>query len=83
MPHHGYRIGLPSAGPWAEILNTDAEVYGGSGIGNYGVVEATFAPWHGRPASAELSIPPLGVLWLTPAQPDAGEAAQPSAPPGS
>ena len=61
------RIGLPSAGPWAEILNTDAGVYGGSGVGNYGVVEATSESWHGRPASAELSIPPLGMLWLTPA----------------
>ena len=48
MPHHGYRIGLPSAGPWAEILNTDAEVYGGAGVGNYGTVEATTEPWHGR-----------------------------------
>jgi len=74
MPHHGYRVGLPSAGPWAEILNTDAESYGGSGVGNYGVVEATSEPWHGRPASAELSIPPLGVLWLSPLLPDTGES---------
>jgi 1,4-alpha-glucan branching enzyme len=74
MPHHGYRIGLPSAGPWAEILNTDAEVYGGAGVGNYGMVEATSEPWHGRPASAELSIPPLGVLWLTPGRPDTNDA---------
>jgi 1,4-alpha-glucan branching enzyme len=83
MPHHGYRIGLPSPGPWAEILNTDAEVYGGGGIGNYGMVEATSEPWHGRPASAELSIPPLGVLWLAPAQPDADDGGQPVSPPGS
>ena len=48
------------------MLNTDAEAYGGSGVGNYGRVEATDEPWHGRPASAELSIPPLGVVWLTP-----------------
>jgi 1,4-alpha-glucan branching enzyme len=83
MPHHGYRIGLPSAGPWAEVINTDAEGYGGSGIGNYGLVEATSEPWHGRPASAELSIPPLGVLWLAPARPAAAESRQPDAPPGS
>jgi 1,4-alpha-glucan branching enzyme len=69
MPHHGYRIGLPAAGRWIEVLNSDAEVYGGAGIGNYGQVEAVAEPWHGRPASAALSIPPLGVLWLTPAQP--------------
>ncbi len=65
-PRHTYRIGLPSAGGWTEALNTDAEAYGGSGVGNYGRVEATDEPWHGRPASAELSIPPLGVVWLTP-----------------
>ncbi len=72
-PHHGYRIGLPSAGPWAEVINTDAEVYGGAGVGNYGRIESTAEPWHGRPASAELSIPPLGVLWLAPDRPDASD----------
>ncbi len=70
MPHYDYQIGLPSAGPWLEVINTDAEGYGGSGVGNYGQVEATFESWHGRPASARLSIPPLGVLWLAPARPD-------------
>ncbi len=83
MPHHGYRIGLPSAGAWAEVLNTDAEVYGGSGVGNFGRVQATFQPWHGRPASAELSIPPLGVLWLAPERPGSSNARQPESPPGS
>jgi 1,4-alpha-glucan branching enzyme len=65
-PHYDYRVGLPAAGRWTELVNTDAETYGGSGIGNYGAVEATGQPWHGRPASAALSIPPLGVLWLSP-----------------
>jgi 1,4-alpha-glucan branching enzyme len=74
MPHYDYRIGLPSAGPWAELINTDAEVYGGSGLGNYGTVEATGEPWHGRPASAALTIPPLAVLWLAPRTPDAEPA---------
>jgi 1,4-alpha-glucan branching enzyme len=85
MPHHNYRVGLPSAGPWRELINTDAEIYGGSGIGNYGQVEATFEPWHGRPASAELSIPPLGVLWLAPAEPaaDGDGSDQAEAAPGS
>ena len=68
VPRHDYRIGLPSPGPWQELLNTDAETYGGSGTGNYGQVHAVDQPWHGRPASASISIPPLGVLWLTPAQ---------------
>jgi 1,4-alpha-glucan branching enzyme len=66
MPHHGYRIGLPRAGRWREVLNTDAGVYGGSGVGNLGAVEAVGEPWHGRPASARLTLPPLGVLWLVP-----------------
>ena len=65
-PHHAYRIGLPSAGGWTEVVNTDADVYGGSGVGNLGRVDATNEPWHGRPASVQLSIPPLGVVWLTP-----------------
>jgi 1,4-alpha-glucan branching enzyme len=65
-PHHAYRIGLPSAGGWTEVLNTDADVYGGSGVGNLGRVEAADEPMHGRPASAQLSIPPLGVVWLAP-----------------
>ena len=65
-PHHGYRVGLPAAGRWREVINTDAAEYGGSGVGNYGGVEAVAEPWHGRPASATLSLPPLGVLWLAP-----------------
>jgi 1,4-alpha-glucan branching enzyme len=65
-PHHNYRIGLPSAGRWAELINTDAGSYGGSGVGNLGAVTATEEPWHGKPASAALTIPPLGVLWLAP-----------------
>ncbi|WP_426504214.1 1,4-alpha-glucan branching protein GlgB [Dactylosporangium sp. McL0621] len=63
-PHDGYRIGLPFTGRWLEILNTDADVYGGSGVGNMGSVEATGRPHNGLPASAEIRIPPLGALWL-------------------
>jgi 1,4-alpha-glucan branching enzyme len=66
MPHLAYRVGLPRAGRWREVLNTDASVYGGSGVGNLGSVEAVSEPWHGRPASATVALPPLGVLWLTP-----------------
>jgi 1,4-alpha-glucan branching enzyme len=69
-PHYDYRLGLPSGGPWTELINTDAEAYGGSGVGNLGTVAATTdAPWHGRPASAALTIPPLAVLWLAPEDP--------------
>ncbi|WP_324649816.1 1,4-alpha-glucan branching protein GlgB [Georgenia sp. H159] len=65
-PHEGYRVGLPHGGTWAEVLNTDAEEYGGSGVGNLGRVVAEELPWHGRPASVRLRVPPLGALWLTP-----------------
>jgi 1,4-alpha-glucan branching enzyme len=64
IPHDNYRIGLPTAGTWEEILNTDADVYGGSGVGNLGAVEALAEPSHGRPASTTLRLPPLGTLWL-------------------
>ncbi len=64
MPHHNYRLGLPFAGRWREILNTDASLYGGSGVGNLGEVVATEEPWHGQPASALLQLPPQGVVWL-------------------
>jgi 1,4-alpha-glucan branching enzyme len=66
VPRHGYRVGLPAGGRWREALNTDSELYGGSGVGNPGGVEAEEAPRHGQPFSAELVLPPLGVVWLTP-----------------
>ncbi|MFC4105892.1 1,4-alpha-glucan branching protein GlgB [Micromonospora zhanjiangensis] len=66
VPQDGYRIGLPRGGTWREVLNTDSHSYGGSGVGNLGAVHAQDVPWHGMPASAELRIPPLGVLWLRP-----------------
>ncbi|HYH28922.1 MAG TPA: 1,4-alpha-glucan branching enzyme, partial [Pseudonocardia sp.] len=70
-PKRDYRVGLPFAGRWREVLNTDAQIYGGSGVGNLGSVEAEQAVWHGRPASAVLQLPPAGVLWLVP-EPGAG-----------
>jgi len=65
-PHERYRVGLPRAGRWRELLNTDAAIYGGSDVGNLGGVEAIDEPWHGMPASALLTLPPLGMLWLAP-----------------
>ena len=81
VPHEGYRLPLPSAiGPmagsdagsdsdapvWREMLNTDATVYGGSGVGNMGRVHAEPLPHHGRGWSAAVRIPPLGALVLVP-----------------
>jgi 1,4-alpha-glucan branching enzyme len=64
VPRHGYRIGLPHAGTWRELLNTDAIQYGGSGMGNLGAVTAADEPSHGLPASAEILLPPLATLYL-------------------
>jgi 1,4-alpha-glucan branching enzyme len=64
-PRPDYRIGVPSIGVWKEILNTDADVYDGTGqIGNLGQVVATEVPAHGFSASAAVTIPPLGAVWL-------------------
>ena len=72
IPHEGYRIGLPVAGRWEEVLNTDAAVYSGSGVGNLGVIETEDVGWHGHPASVSLQLPPLGTLWLRPVPKPAG-----------
>jgi len=62
VPRHGYRVGLPVAGRWEEILNSDAPLYGGSGQGNMGGVEALPTEYHGRAYSAEVTLPPLGMV---------------------
>jgi 1,4-alpha-glucan branching enzyme len=64
VPHHDYRIGLPAAGTWTEVLNSDAEIYAGSGVGNLGSVYAQEHPSHGLPASASITVPPLGAVWF-------------------
>jgi len=64
---HHWRVPLPVGGAWREVLNTDAEFYGGSGVGNLGGVEAVEEPLHGRAFSAALTLPPLAAVWLVPA----------------
>jgi 1,4-alpha-glucan branching enzyme len=66
VPREGYRVGLPRGGRWREVINTDAQQYGGSGLGNMGAVEAEDLPWHHQPHSAAMTLPPLGVLWFAP-----------------
>jgi 1,4-alpha-glucan branching enzyme len=61
---HDYQIGVPMLGVWQEILNTDAETYGGSGVGNLGQVEARAVPVHGRPASIAVTLPPLAAVFF-------------------
>ncbi len=65
-PVEPYRIGLPFAGEWEELLNTDAQEFGGSGVGNLGVVVARNEPHGGQPSSAVVTLPPLAALWLAP-----------------
>ncbi len=64
VPRHDYRVGAPKGGLWREVLNSDAEVYGGSGLGNQGGVEAEAVPSHGRPFSLNLTLPPLTALFF-------------------
>jgi len=66
VPRHDYRIGVPLAGTWAERLNTDAAIYGGSNMGNAGLVRAQDWACHGLPASVALTLPPLATIILQP-----------------
>jgi 1,4-alpha-glucan branching enzyme len=64
VARYNYRMGAPREGHWEEILNTDAADYGGSGLGNLGGVEAHKTGAHGRPFSVNLTLPPLGAVFL-------------------
>jgi 1,4-alpha-glucan branching enzyme len=59
-----YRLGLPEAGKWREILNSDAAVYGGGNRGNLGGVSTEKTPWQGQPQSALVTLPPLSAVYL-------------------
>jgi 1,4-alpha-glucan branching enzyme len=61
VPRTGYRVGVPLGGMWRELLNSDALLYGGGGLGNAGGFEAEPVPRHGRPYSLNLTLPPLGI----------------------
>ena len=60
----GYRVGVPEPGFYPELVNTDAEAYGGGNVGNAGGLEAEAVPRHGHPCSLSLTLPPLGALIL-------------------
>jgi 1,4-alpha-glucan branching enzyme len=62
VPRYGYRLGVPYAGVWREIVNTDAANYGGSNMGNGGSVHAEHVPSHDLPASLVLTLPPLSTV---------------------
>jgi len=64
LPRHGYRVGVPRAGVWREILNTDSAHYGGANVGNAGGVHTEAVPMHGHAQSIVLTLPPLATLYL-------------------
>jgi 1,4-alpha-glucan branching enzyme len=79
VPRRNYRVGVPTAGFWREVLNGDAREFGGGGQGNLGGVEAAPIPSHGRPRSLNLTLPPLAAIFL---QPDRVEVPAAEIPPG-
>ena len=64
VPRESYQLGVPRAGHWREVLNSDGELYGGTNLGNSGGVVAAAEPHHGRPYSLALTLPPLSALFL-------------------
>jgi 1,4-alpha-glucan branching enzyme len=62
VSRQNYRVGVPSGGMWKEVLNSDAALYGGSGQGNLGSIEASAVPMNGRPHSLEITVPPLSAV---------------------
>ena len=68
VTHFNYRIGVPQPGFWRELLNSDAREYGGSGQGNLGGVEAAPNPFHGRPYSLTITLPPLAAVFFKSSQ---------------
>jgi len=70
VPREGYRLGVPLRGAYDEIFNSDAECYGGSNVGNAGLVPADPIPWQGQDYSMLLTLPPLGALYFRPANVD-------------
>ena len=66
VPRFGQRVGVPLGGVWREVLNSDATLYGGSGVGNHGSATAVAQAHHGRPFHLEMVAPPLGMVVFRP-----------------
>ena len=64
VPYSNYRVGVPGAGQWTEVLNSDSMSYWGSNIGNYGALEAEAQRSHGQPYSVVMTLPPLAAVFL-------------------
>ena len=67
VPRYNYRLGVPQLGNWQEVFNSDSTFYTGSDLGNLGRLRANPVPWHGRPFSLTLTLPPLAGLIIKPA----------------
>ncbi len=63
-PHQNFQMGCPAAGTWKQVINSDDKAYGGSGMDYSEMLEATEKPWHGRPYSVFMTLPPLGIVVL-------------------
>jgi 1,4-alpha-glucan branching enzyme len=68
VPRLHYRVGVPEAGVWEEVLNSDATVFGGTGMGNLGAAVSAPVPWNGRPHSISITLPPLSALFFKPSR---------------
>jgi 1,4-alpha-glucan branching enzyme len=68
VPRPNYRVGVPQPGRWAELLNSDAPIYGGSGQGNMGGVESAPVPAHGHYQSLSIMLPPLACVVFSPVE---------------
>ena len=66
VPREAYRVGVPFAGHWSEVFNSDSSIYAGSNYGNSGGATAEETPSHGQALSLVLNLPPLAVLMLRP-----------------
>lgn len=66
VPREGYRMGVPTAGYYRELLNSDSEAYGGSNMGNGGGVQSEEVAWHGQPLSVVITLPPLAAVFFKP-----------------
>src|SRR5262249_7954050 len=66
VPRSKYRLGLPRPGKWAEVLNSDAAIYGGGNIGHFGGVPSEEFESHTPPCSAQFPLPPLGIIAFRP-----------------
>ena len=66
VPRENFKLGVPKGGKYIEVFNSDAEIYGGSGMGNMGAVEATDEGWNNREHSVSVTLPPLSTLIFVP-----------------